>query len=382
MGFKGHAGNEIDFVEPVWSNTRILDARQVTVGDYKGGFVGDGHFDQLSKVSDPFKTALKAIIVRAGAEVDAIECIFHAVDDGEQRSGRAGGLGGTEYVFTLGKNERIVSIVGRASARIDSLQFITNTGRQSNVYGGPGGEPFVLKPPFKGTDGSSDANMSLLCFQGRAAPTLNYGNAITIHGLAPVWAPDPPVSFSLSIDHFSEEDLLRTAQGTPEIAHQSSKEVKNTTLDNTTSNINFSMQTTKSTSVTLSESSRSRIGGKYTYSVKCNGEVGVPLIAKGGFEVSASVEVAGEHEWGSTMTDGQTITKDFTETYADSVTVRPGMKMTATVTLYKVVAKDVKWTGKMTVTYAWGGTQTFDVDGTFDSISCTKQHINLNTVPL
>ncbi|KIK49916.1 hypothetical protein GYMLUDRAFT_50815 [Collybiopsis luxurians FD-317 M1] len=82
------------------------------------------------------------------------------------------------------------------------------------------------------------------------------------------------------------------------------------------------------------------------------------------------------------MTDGQTITKEFTETYADSMTVRPGMKMTATVTLYKVVAKDVKWTGKMTVTYAWGGTQTFDVDGTFDSVSCTKQHINLNAVPL
>ncbi|KIK69492.1 hypothetical protein GYMLUDRAFT_35560, partial [Collybiopsis luxurians FD-317 M1] len=78
------------------------------------------------------------------------------------------------------------------------------------------------------------------------------------------------------------------------------------------------------------------------------------------------------------MTDGQTITKAFTETYADSVTVRPGMKMIATVTLYKVVAKDVKWTGKMTVTYAGGGTQTFDVDGTFGSVSYTKQHIDLN----
>ncbi|KIK49955.1 hypothetical protein GYMLUDRAFT_51459 [Collybiopsis luxurians FD-317 M1] len=82
------------------------------------------------------------------------------------------------------------------------------------------------------------------------------------------------------------------------------------------------------------------------------------------------------------MTDGQTITKEFTETYADSVTIRPGMQMIAMVTLYKVVAKDVKWTGKMTVTYAGGGMQTFGVNGTFDSVSCTKQHTNIHVVPL
>ncbi|KIK50325.1 hypothetical protein GYMLUDRAFT_266193 [Collybiopsis luxurians FD-317 M1] len=385
MGFKGHASNEIDSVEPVWSNTRILDARHVTVGDYMGGFVGDGHFDQLSKVSDPFKTTLQAIIVRAAAEVDAIECIFHTVDDGEQKSGRAGGPGGTEYVFTLGKNERIVSIAGRASARIDSLQFTTNTGRHSEVYGGPGGEPFVLKPPFKGTDGSSDANMSLLCFQGRAAPTPNYGNAITIHGLAPVWAPDPPVSFSLSIDKFAEEDLFRIAKGNggaPEIAHKVSKEVENTNMGDIQSKMTFQMQTTKSTSITLSNTTRNKVGGKLVLSVKCKGKAGVPLVAEGELEYSAQIEVAGEHEWGRTVTDGQAITKAFTEVHEDIVKVQPGQKLIGTVIAYKVVATDVKWTGKLTVTYAGGGTQIFDADGTFDSVSCTKLNIEYQTVSL
>jgi hypothetical protein len=76
-------------------------------------------------------------------------------------------------------------------------------------------------------------------------PTPQFGNLIILHGLTPVWAPDPPVSFSLSMNKFAEEDLFCTAKGNggaPEIAHKLSKEVKNTTTDNITSKIDFEMQ--------------------------------------------------------------------------------------------------------------------------------------------
>ena len=78
----------------------------------------------------------------------------------------------------------------------------------------------------------------------------------------------------------------------------------------------------------------------------------------------------------------QTITKAFTEVHENEVTVQPRMEMIGMTVAYKVVAIDVKWTGKLTAMYAGGGTQILDVNGTFDSFSCTKLHINYQTVSL
>jgi hypothetical protein len=47
--------------------------------------------------------------------------------------------------FILEDDEWVTEIRGRAGSRIDQVQFFLNSGRVSPVYGGNGGQPFVLK---------------------------------------------------------------------------------------------------------------------------------------------------------------------------------------------------------------------------------------------
>ena len=53
-----------------------------------------------------------------------------------------GGRGGTEDTFLLDTNEWMTEVRGRSGSQLDQVQFFTNLGRVSPVYGGNGGNPF------------------------------------------------------------------------------------------------------------------------------------------------------------------------------------------------------------------------------------------------
>ncbi|RYP14605.1 hypothetical protein DL765_006276 [Monosporascus sp. GIB2] len=169
IGFRGRSTG------PIWGNVHEQSAQKVFAEPLVGGSGGIS-FDMLSNLESPSKAILKTIIIRCGRQIDAVECIFHTAH-GDKRSGRFGGYGGTEHTFALYEGERIVKVKGRASAHIDSLQFITNTNRSSEWYGGSGGSPVEWSPPEK------DAHLSLLCFHGRSGGRID--------SIGPVWAIDP-----------------------------------------------------------------------------------------------------------------------------------------------------------------------------------------------
>ena len=66
--------------QPLWSDTQKLDAATVLVGVPKGGD-GGGPFDMRNNIGDPYKASLKAIIVRSGSKIDAIQASdYHSID--------------------------------------------------------------------------------------------------------------------------------------------------------------------------------------------------------------------------------------------------------------------------------------------------------------
>jgi hypothetical protein len=78
--------------------------------------------------------------VKSGALIDSVSFVL---SDGGVNT--YGGRGGTDRPsFVLGEGEYIVSVAGRCGAFVDQLQFTSSTGRKSEVYGGPGGEPFEM----------------------------------------------------------------------------------------------------------------------------------------------------------------------------------------------------------------------------------------------
>lgn len=88
---------------------------------------------------------LKEIRVRSAQLVDSIAFVYA---DGSKA--RYGGNGGSDQEpFVLGRNEKIVEIRGRQGTFLDAVEFVTNTGRCSEVYGNridiDAGFPFVYK---------------------------------------------------------------------------------------------------------------------------------------------------------------------------------------------------------------------------------------------
>lgn len=109
-------------------------------------------------------------------------------------------------------------------------------------------------------------------------------------------------------------------------------------------------------------------------STKVSGKAGVPLLSEGSVEVTAGLEITGEDEFGTVITDGQTTSTTSTETHSQTVSVPPKKRIRGIATFYSLQVQGVKWTGKMTVTYAGGGKKTFPTDGTFDSVNASETH--------
>lgn len=301
---------------------------------------------------------------------------------GDKWSGRKGGNGGSEHEFKLDDDERIIRVQGRAAERIDQLQFFTNKGsettalgchsdiitdtmtlgRSSEIFGGSGGSAFVWTPPFMGDNNASDTNMSLLCFQGAC------GNEVD--RLAPVWAVNPPVSWKLDIKEFDEPLLGK--KGKPESAWTSEQTVENWTDAETKGKVSFQGQTSKTTTVSVSDESRSQIGGKVSMEVSVKGKAGVPLVADGEVEAKAGIEVSYEHGWGRSVTDSSALSYTFTESHEMEVPIAAQKRVRVTATAYRTAVEGLNWRGEMLITYAGGGKKSFPVNGTFDSATTSK----------
>ncbi|KAI0197985.1 Jacalin-like lectin domain-containing protein [Astrocystis sublimbata] len=353
-GFAGRSGAMLTALVPLWSNTRELEGEHLVVGPFQGGDGGD-QFDMLTTVGNALPFTLKAIYIRSGIYVDAIECVLADVDGRGVRTGLRGGDGGETHVFTLEKNERIIRVEGRANKIIDRLQFFTDKGRASPTYGGDGGHAFVWNPPHSGNNSPADTNMSLMCFQGRSGKCLER--------LAPVWAPDPPVHFALTIDWF--DAFIPTMNGKP---FKSDQLVENREIDKTSSKMVWTMPMYKSSTITLSDSSRKKLGGKVVFDVISKGKPGIPFIfAESADSMETGIESSAEDGWGNTATDGQTVSRTYNEIIVEqNVTLQTRKQLYKSAKAWTISVEGLEWIGHVIVTYLGGGKKTIAVDGTFD----------------
>ncbi len=201
-----------------------------------------------------------------------------------------------------------------------------------------------------------------------------------MYRLAPVWAANPPTSYNLTIDSFDE--IKNDMMGKPEVgwsSHWKSDNAGDTPVERTAI---WTMQASKSTTVTLSSTSRWTIGGKLTFKVGAKGKAGVPFVVEGKLNYEAGIEVSGGHEWGSTATDGTTVTHTYTETISEKVTVPPKKTVIGKATGFQMRLTKLKWKGTMSVTYNGGSIKTYPVDGTIDSVSMTRVHTSYETKDL
>jgi hypothetical protein len=91
----------------------------------------------------PAGSQLAEVWVREGRVIDAILLVWRRPDGVLIYSPWYGGGGGRIQKFQFAPGERLVRVEGRAGRYVDSLRFITSTGRASPTYGGGGGAPFV-----------------------------------------------------------------------------------------------------------------------------------------------------------------------------------------------------------------------------------------------
>jgi hypothetical protein len=90
----------------------------------------------------PFRTSnadpankIVGIRVRSANEIDGLQ-ITYANGVTESWGGRGGDW---NAVFEIFPGEELVGIIGKTGRRVDSIRFVTSTGRMSQKYGGDGG---------------------------------------------------------------------------------------------------------------------------------------------------------------------------------------------------------------------------------------------------
>lgn len=134
----GSAYNRIDRIGLGYGPQPPALESPVTRSEAKGG-VGGTAFDHLP--TGVLVGKITSIKVRAANRVDKITVQYQ----GAGGSVSQGGSGGIEKVFDLEDNEYITEVLGRSGSRLDQIEFVLNTGRRSQPFGGSGGSPFSLK---------------------------------------------------------------------------------------------------------------------------------------------------------------------------------------------------------------------------------------------
>ena len=106
---------------------------QITLGP-SGGYGGSPFVDSV-----PSGAAATEILIRSGANVDALQMVLQLPNGQIEYMNRHGGDGGGADTFDLRDREYITAIGGRYGQYVDSIQFYTNM-RISTIYGGSGGD--------------------------------------------------------------------------------------------------------------------------------------------------------------------------------------------------------------------------------------------------
>mmetsp|Transcript_15971 Transcript_15971/g.26098 ORF Transcript_15971/g.26098 Transcript_15971/m.26098 type:complete len:767 (-) Transcript_15971:1560-3860(-) len=105
-------------------------------------------------------TRVRKVVVRSGTLVDGL--VFYYDDGNVEHKIAFGGTGGNENPpFELQQDEYIIQVKGHKGAYVDQIQFVTNLGRVSPVYGGPGGEEFSHSLPGGEAIGGLDVAVSI-----------------------------------------------------------------------------------------------------------------------------------------------------------------------------------------------------------------------------
>ncbi len=94
----------------------------------------------------PENARITAVYISAEQFIDAIQ-LAYTVGDSDSKLHRLGGIGGSDYAFTLEEDEYITGISGSSGWYIDELCIHTNK-RQSPMYSeGSGSNPFSFMAP-------------------------------------------------------------------------------------------------------------------------------------------------------------------------------------------------------------------------------------------
>ncbi|KAG7092675.1 hypothetical protein E1B28_009009 [Marasmius oreades] len=368
MAWEGRSnGSIITDLNPMWSENQLLD-NHVVVGDPKGGSGGTA-VDMLSVVADTLTTKLKSITVWSGSGVDAIECQFQLDDGTVISSGKKGGNGGGAHNFELRAGEQITRVQGHSNTGISQFQFFTNQGRFSDVYGGNSGEPFVWLPP---TYNPNAEVTGLIYFEGAPGKFLDR--------LTPVWASAPPAGYQLIIDSFDLSQLEQT--GKVEAAWSNESIIDNESPNHITSTFEWSMEAEKTSTLTFSQTTKSLIGNKVATQVAVRATAGIPYVGELQSEATIGVEVSQENEWGTQATDSTTISRSYYYDRKAEVTIDPMAQGQGKAVGYRMECADLRWTGKVIITYSDGTTKTVPADGTLSSSSMTKMHTTYTQMPL
>jgi hypothetical protein len=130
---------------PVLCTVLLLAAGAVTAAQYglgpSGGSGGEPFFDEA-----PGYSRIAEVRVWSGSHIDAVQLVYRdrrGYSDGY----KYGGGGGRLQVFELRRGESIVAISGRYARLVNELQFHTNQGRSSPIYGRGGGAEFRYEAP-------------------------------------------------------------------------------------------------------------------------------------------------------------------------------------------------------------------------------------------
>ncbi len=124
----------------------ILSARiaLAAVGTY--GYAG-GQGGKPFYYDDPTGLAVSAVHVTYGSFLVALQVEYLDAKGQRLYGTRNGGQNGSVAVFTLQTGEYIAGIEGHAGMLVDSVRFVTNTGRRSPTYGGNGGKAYEIYAP-------------------------------------------------------------------------------------------------------------------------------------------------------------------------------------------------------------------------------------------
>lgn len=89
-------------------------------------------------IGDPWK--ISGVQGRSGSRIDQIEIVWTSKSGGTQSSSQFGGTGGSPFQFPIQTGDYLTQITGSVgedddSVRLFSIQFITQGGVKSPVYG-------------------------------------------------------------------------------------------------------------------------------------------------------------------------------------------------------------------------------------------------------